>query len=68
MNLAAFAIRYRPIVVTLVVLLMAWGITSYFTMPRCEDPEYTVRTCAVTTIWPGAPATKVEELVTRPIE
>jgi multidrug efflux pump subunit AcrB len=68
MNLAAFAIRYRPIVLTLVFLLMAWGIASYFTMPRREDPEYTVRTCAITTSWPGAPATKVEELITKPIE
>ena len=57
MNLAAFAIRYRPIVLTLVTLLMLWGVISYFTMPRREDPEYTVRTCAVSTAWPGAPAT-----------
>lgn len=68
MNLAAFAIRYRPIVLTLVTLLMAWGIVSFFTMPRREDPEYTVRTCAVSTSWPGAPAIKVEELITKPIE
>ncbi|MDA1163304.1 MAG: efflux RND transporter permease subunit [Planctomycetota bacterium] len=68
MNLAAFAIRYRPVVVTLVMLLMAWGLVSFFTMPRREDPEYTVRTCAVSTSWPGAPATKVEELITKPIE
>ncbi|MFT5091770.1 MAG: multidrug efflux pump subunit AcrB [Planctomycetaceae bacterium] len=68
MNLAAFAIRYRPVVVTLVLLLMGWGIVSFFTMPRREDPEYTVRTCAVSTSWPGAPATKVEELITKPIE
>ena len=68
MNLAAFAIRCRPVVVTLVVLLMGWGVTSYFTMPRREDPEYTVRTCAVSTSWTGAPATKVEELITKPIE
>ena len=68
MNLAAFAIRYRPIVLTFVTLLMAWGVLSFFTMPRREDPEYTVRTCAVSTSWPGAPATKVEELITKPIE
>jgi multidrug efflux pump subunit AcrB len=68
MNLAAFAIRYRPIVLTMVILLMAWGMVSFFTMPRREDPEYTVRTCAVSTSWPGAPAIKVEELITKPIE
>ena len=37
-------------------------------MPRREDPEYTVRTCVVTTSWPGAPAQMVEELITKPIE
>ncbi|MHC4880570.1 MAG: efflux RND transporter permease subunit [Planctomycetota bacterium] len=68
MNLAGFALRYRPIVLTLVTLLMLWGVVSYLTMPRREDPEFTIRTCAVSTSWPGAPATRVEELVTKPIE
>ena len=68
MSISAWAIRYRPIVVTVVALLMMWGVYSYFNMPRREDPEYTVRTCVVTTIWPGAPATKVEELITKPLE
>ena len=40
MNLASLAIRYRPIVVTLVVLLMIWGVYSIGNMPRREDPEY----------------------------
>lgn len=68
MNLPALAIRYRAVVLTLVTLLMAWGATSYFTMPRREDPEYTVRSCAVTTSWPGAPTEKVEELITDKLE
>lgn len=68
MNLSGWAIRCRPIVLTLVGLIMAWGVASYFTMPQREDPAYTVRTCVVTTIWPGAPAEKVEELITYPIE
>ena len=52
MNLSRLAIILRPIVLTMVALLMAWGVISFFTMPRREDPEYTVRTCAVTTVWP----------------
>lgn len=68
MSISGWAIKNRPIVITLVTLLMVWGVFSYFTMPRREDPEYTVRVCAVTTIWPGAPAEKVEELITKPIE
>ena len=60
MNLAAYAMKCRPIVITMVILLMLWGVISVMTMPRREDPEYTVRTCAVTTLWPGATAEKVE--------
>ncbi len=68
MNLSAAAIRYRPITITAASLLMLWGVISSLTMPRREDPEYTVRTCAVITRWPGAPAQKVEELITNALE
>ena len=68
MNLAALAMKYRPIVLTSTALLMLWGVISVVTMPRREDPEYTVRTCVVTSVWPGAPAEQVEKLVTKPLE
>ncbi len=68
MSLPAAAVRYSPITITAAVLLMLWGVISFMTMPRREDPEYTVRTCAVITSWPGAPAEKVEELLTYPLE
>ena len=68
MGLAGFAIKYRPIVVSIVALLLLWGVFSVNNMPRREDPEFTVRTCVVTTRWPGAPAQLVEELITDPIE
>jgi multidrug efflux pump subunit AcrB len=68
MNLSAFALRYQPIVVTAVAILMAWGALSYATMPRREDPEYVVRTCQILTSWPGTSTEQVEELVTAPIE
>ena len=68
MNLPAFAVRYRAIILSAVILLMAWGALSFFTMPRREDPEFTIRVCVVSTNWPGAPAEKVEELITDPLE
>jgi multidrug efflux pump subunit AcrB len=68
MSLSAFALRNRTIVSTMVVLLMLWGVLSYLTMSRREDPEYTVRTCLVLTNWPGTPTEKVEELITAPLE
>lgn len=68
MNLSGWAIRYQPIVLTIVVLLMVWGVAAFVTMPRREDPEFTIRECLVTTTWPGVPAIKVEELLTDKLE
>ncbi|WDQ17267.1 efflux RND transporter permease subunit [Rhodopirellula sp. P2] len=68
MNLPTLAVKYRPIVFSLAVLAMAWGAVTYVTIPRREDPEFTIRVCVVSTSWPGAPAETVEELVTDKIE
>ena len=68
MNFASLAVRYRPIVVSVVILLVAYGVFSFMTMPRREDPQFTIRVCVVSTHWPGAPAEKVEELITDKIE
>ncbi len=68
MNLAELSMRYRPVVLTLVVLLFVWGLVTFFTMPRREDPEFTIRTCVVSTRWPGTSTVKVEELVTDKLE
>ena len=68
MNLAAIAMKYRPVVLTIVGLLVAYGAFTFQTMPRREDPEFTIRSCVVTTSWPGTPSLKIEELVTEPLE
>ncbi|WP_153555146.1 efflux RND transporter permease subunit [Roseimaritima sediminicola] len=68
MNLPALAVKYRPIALSAIALSMAWGALTYVTIPRREDPEFTIRVCVVSTEWPGAPAEKVEELVTDKIE
>jgi len=68
MNLSSWAIRFQPIVLTIVMLLMAWGAFAFVTMPRREDPEFTIRECIVSTSWPGVPAEKVEELITDKLE
>lgn len=68
MNLAQLSIRYRPIVVSIVLMMTVWGAATFMTMPRREDPAFTIRTCVVTTSWAGTPAIKVEELVTDKLE
>ncbi|MEL6107934.1 MAG: efflux RND transporter permease subunit [Planctomycetota bacterium] len=68
MNLAELSMRYRTVVVTFAALMTTWGIITFTTMPRREDPQFTIRTCVVQTRWAGAPAIKVEELITDKLE
>lgn len=57
----------RLLILTL-VLIVVWGVSSYVTLPRLEDPELVSRAAKVTTIFPGASAERVEALITEPLE
>lgn len=67
-QLPAFAMSRPTVVVTFVMVFVGWGIFSAITMPRREDPEFTLKICVVSAQWPGASAEKMEELVADPIE
>lgn len=67
-GLPEFAVRRPTVVITFVLLTVIWGCTSFFTMPRREDPEFTIKVCVVYTPWEGASAEQVEELITDPLE
>ena len=68
MNVTAFALRRRVLVTVLVLVALGWGVSTFTSMPRREDPEILIRSAKVITRWPGAPATKVEYLVTDVLE
>ncbi|WP_394130227.1 efflux RND transporter permease subunit [Shewanella maritima] len=68
MNLAEFAIRQRVFVIFFFVLAAIAGIYSYFDLGKLEDPSFTVKTAVVVTLYPGASASEVEQLVTDPVE
>ncbi len=68
MNLSRFALHRRAVVLAMVVALLLAGLQSFRTISRREDPEITIRTCKIITLWPGASAEKIEDLVTDPIE
>ena len=68
MNIASLAVRYRPIVLSMVLLMVGFGVFSFLTMSRREDPKFTIRVCLISTRWPGASASKVEELITDKVE
>ncbi len=67
-RLPEFAVQRPTVVVTFVLLFVAWGCVSFMTMPRREDPEFTLKICVVATQWPGATAEQIEELITDPLE
>ena len=68
MNLPKFALHHKPIVLGITLLLFAAGLYTFFTAPRREDPEFTIREAVVTTEWPGASAREVEELISDKVE
>ncbi len=67
-GLPEFAMQRPTITIVVVLLFVCWGGASYFTMPRREDPEFTLKIAVVTTEWAGASAEQVEKLITDPLE
>src|SRR5215510_11396042 len=67
-NTARYFTENRHISWVLLVATIAWGMLSYVAMPKRKDPEIPVRVAAAIVAWPGAPAEKIEQLVTRKIE
>ena len=58
----------RRLVVASALLLALAGVTSWFTMPREEDPQFPKRNGLVIVAFPGADAETVERLVVEPLE
>ena len=67
-NLSEWALNHAPLTRYLIVVLMVFGITSYFQLGQDEDPPFTFRAMVVRTYWPGADAQQVAEQVTSRIE
>ena len=65
-----FTLFYRNsrLLILTIILIFVWGISSYFALPRLEDPELVSRNATVTTLFNGADAARVEALITEKIE
>lgn len=68
MNLTEAAIRNDRVTLLAVGILVLAGIGALGTIPRAEDPGFTIRTALVTTYLPGASPQRVASLVTDTIE
>lgn len=62
-----FVTRFR-VVALLIVLITGWGLYSYFQLPRESNPEVKIPIAIVSTTYPGASPSDIEELVTKKLE
>ncbi len=68
MSLTALAIEKKSVTYFATFLIVIAGIMSFFQLGWLEDPEFTVKTAAITTVYPGASAKEVELEVTDLLE
>ena len=67
-NISRFFVEQRHIAWVMLIAVCVWGFYSYRSMPQRKDPDTPVKTAVAITMWPGASAEKIEQLVTRKIE
>jgi multidrug efflux pump len=68
MDITRFAIEKNRITITMLLVLILAGVGAYLSMPRSEDPGFTIRTAQVQTFFPGAGPERVELLVSDKLE
>jgi multidrug efflux pump subunit AcrB len=67
-NTARFFTENRQIAWVILVGTVLWGVFGYLSMPQRKDPDVPARIAVAMCPWPGAPAERIEQLVTRRIE
>lgn len=67
-GLAQFCVEHREVSWLALIAVLLWGGIAYTRLGQQEDPTIPQRTAMLVTVFPGATASKVEELVSKPIE
>ncbi len=67
-GLAQFCVEHREVSWLALTAVLVWGGMAYTRLGQQEDPTIPQRTAMLITEFPGATASKVEELVSKPIE
>lgn len=68
MKLTDYAVKNSQFTLVVFACLAALGVSSFFSIPRLEDPSLKVPSFIVIASYPGANATDIEQLVARPLE
>ncbi|MGC1303767.1 MAG: efflux RND transporter permease subunit [Caulobacteraceae bacterium] len=67
-NLSALAGRERAVTLFLIVAISLAGAFAFVKLGRAEDPPFTIKVLNVVTVWPGATAQEMQDLVAEPLE
>jgi multidrug efflux pump subunit AcrB len=67
-NLSAWALRHKPLIGFMMVVMLLAGLRAYNNLGRDEDPPFTVKTMIVRALWPGADASQMAKQVTDRLE
>ncbi len=67
-GLAQYCVKHRGVTWTALIAVLIWGALSYTKLGQQEDPSISQRIGLLVTQFPGATASKVEELVTKVVE
>lgn len=68
MTITEWAIRHNRVTIVAALAMFLSGLSAYVSLPKAQDPGFTIRTATVTTQFPGASAERVELLVTEVLE
>ena len=68
MSITKFSLEKSVVTTVFALMLLIYGLISFFELPRAKDPGFIVRTATVVTYFPGASANRVEQLVTDRLE
>ena len=67
-SLTEIVIEKDKVTVTLLLFFLIGGVIAYFNMPRAKDPSFPIRTAVISTVFAGATPSRIESLVTIPLE
>ncbi len=67
-GLAQYFVEHREVGWLALAAVLVWGWFAYQSLPQQEDPTFPRHDALVVTVFPGASARQVEQLVTRKLE
>ena len=67
-RISKFFMQRRTLFWSVMVLIVAVGVLTYFRMPKLEDPAVSVKQASVVILYPGADTKRVEKDVVTVLE